>query len=66
MKGFVVSRELNITLIVECRSREDPLIQFADLGSKLFDESSYRLNFDSFWFLASSFSHLNCEVDCSH
>ena len=57
-------RELNITLIVEWRSRDDPLIQLAFLGSRLFDESSYGLNFDSFWFLASSFSNLNCEVDC--
>ena len=41
---FKRCRELNLTLLVEWRSREDPLIQYADEGSRLFDQSSYSLN----------------------
>ena len=37
-------KEADVTLLVEWRSREYPLIQVADSGSRLFDESSYSLN----------------------
>ena len=61
---FNQCRRLNIRLLVEWRSREDPAIQYADQGSRWFDESSYGLNFDSFYFLVSQFSHLDLDVDC--
>ena len=57
-------KELNLTLLVEWRSREDPLIKHADEGSRLFDQSSYSLNFKSFAFLLSHFNYLPLEVDC--
>ena len=53
-----------ITLLVEWRSRDDLVIQVADEGSRLFDESTYGLNFDSFSVLLSFFGHLSLEVDC--
>ena len=51
--------ELNITLLVEWRSRDDPLIAFADVGSRLFDESSYSLDFNSFMRLVEAFPHVS-------
>ena len=64
LKIFNQCRLLNIRLQVKWRSREDPAIQYADQGSRWFDESSYGLNFDSFYFLVSQFSHLDLDVDC--
>ena len=58
------SRDFNFTLLVEWRSREDPLIKFADEGSRLFDQSSYGLNFESFLYVINYFGHLQLEVDC--
>ena len=52
------SRDFNFTLLVEWRSREDPLIKFADEGSRLFDQSSYGLNFESFLYVINYFGHL--------
>ena len=57
-------KEFNVTLLVEWRSREDPLIQVADQGSRLFDESSYSLNHESFMFLLEHFRYLPLDVDC--
>ena len=61
---FLKCRELNIMLIVEWRSRDDPAIQLADEGSRCFDKSSYGLDFDSFLCLVEFFRHLYLEVDC--
>ena len=57
-------RQLNITLLVEWRSREDPLLVHADLGSKMFDQSSFSLDFSSFGAILEFFSHLPLDVDC--
>ena len=40
------------------------MIQVADLGSRLFDESSYSLNRESFEYLLDCFRHLPLSVDC--
>ena len=61
---FMRCRQLNITLLVEWRSREDPYLVHADLGSKLFDPSSFSLDFNSFAALLEYFSHLHLDVDC--
>ena len=57
-------KEHDVTLLVEWKSREDPRIEVADLGSRLFDESSYSLNQESFAFLRHNFRHLPLAVDC--
>ena len=64
LRIFNQCRKLGINLMVEWRSREDPAIQYADQASRWFDESSYGLNFDSFYHLTLQFSHLEFDVDC--
>ena len=51
-------KKWNVRLVVEWRSREDPLLKIADVGSKHFDDSCFSLNFDSFSALMDYFSYL--------
>ena len=61
---FLRCRALQIKLVVEWRSREDPLLKHADEGSRKFDQSSFSLNFESFASLFQHFVDLVLEVDC--
>ena len=61
---YLRCKQLNITLMVEWRSREDPLLVHADIGSKLFDQSSFSLDFSSFSAVLEFFNFLQLDVDC--
>ena len=45
---FLNCRRLNIHLFIEWKPREHPLLVHADWGSRIFDQSSYSLNAESF------------------
>ena len=60
---FKNCRRLNITLFVEWRPRTDPLIVHADYGSRMFDQSSYSLNSESFMAMVEFFN-ISLDVDC--
>ena len=60
---FLACHSLQIFLVVSWRSRDDPLLQVADAGSRDFDGSSYSLDFSSFLVVLESFSYLNLSVD---
>ena len=61
---YLKCRKLNILLIVEWRSRDNPAIQLADEGSPCCNESGYGLDFDLFLCLVEICGHLSLEVDC--
>ena len=60
---FEACKSKEITLIVEWKPREHPLLQHADLGSKSFDLAAYSLDFQSFWVILEFFG-VWIEVDC--
>ena len=60
---FLNCRKWDVRLVVEWRSRDDPLLKIADVGSKDFDDSCYSLDFESFSALMDFFSHLRLDVD---
>ena len=60
---FLNCRKKNITLFVEWKPRTHPLLVHADWGSRLFDQSSYSLDLDSFY-VVLDFFRINIEVDC--
>ena len=60
-------RRLNITLFVEWRSRDDPFLVHADFGSRMFDQSSYSLDYDSFMAMVEFFNfHLDVDGFADH
>ena len=60
---FLSCRTHGILLTVSWRSRNDPLLQIADAGSRDFDGSSFGLDFASFSVILEAFSHVNLSVD---
>ena len=60
---FEACKSKEITLIVEWKPREHPLLQHADLGSKSFDLAAYSLDFQSFVVILEYFD-VWIEVDC--
>ena len=60
---FLSCRTHGILLTVSWRSRNDPLLQIADAGSRDFDGSSFGLDFASFSVILDAFSHVNLTVD---
>lgn len=60
---YLACHALQISLVVSWRSREDPLLQLADAGSRDFDASSFSLDFASFLVILESFSYLDLSVD---
>ena len=60
---FLSCRSHGISLNGSWRSRDDPLLQIADAGSKDFDGSSFSLDFDSFSVVLEAFSYVNLSVD---
>ena len=63
MNIFEACKSKEITLIVEWKPREHPLLQHADLGSKSFDLAAYSLDFQSFVVILEYFE-VWIEVDC--
>ena len=63
LKIFEACKSKEITLVVEWKPREHPLIKHADLGSKSFDLSAYSLDFESFIVILEFFG-VWIEVDC--
>lgn len=59
---FLIWKSLNVKVKVIHLSRNDPIIQFADVESKNFDLHDYSIDFDNFLILCSLFG--NFEVDC--
>ena len=60
---FEACKSKEITLIVEWKPREHPLLQHADLGSKSFDLAAYSLDFQSFLVILEFFN-VWIGVDC--
>ena len=60
---FLSCHAHQILLTVSWRSRDDPLLQIADSGSRDFDGSSFSLDFSSFLVILESFSHVHLSVD---
>ena len=60
---FEACKKKEIELIVEWRSREHPLLQHADLGSKSFDLAAFSLDFQSFLVILEYFN-FSIQVDC--
>ena len=60
---FLACHALQISLTVSWRSRDNPLLQLADAGSRDFDGSSYSLDFSSSSIVMEAFSHVNLTVD---
>ena len=60
---FLSCHSHQISLTVSWRSRDDPLLQIADAGSRDFDGSSISLDFSSSLILMEAFSHVNLTID---
>ena len=60
---FLSCRTHRILLTVSWKSRDDPLLQIADTGSRDFDGSSISLDFASFSVILEAFSHVDLTVD---
>ena len=60
---FLSCRHHQINLAVSWKSREHPLLQIADAGSRDFDGSSFSLDFDSFAVILESFAHVHLSID---
>ena len=55
-------KALDIKLRVEWRSREDPLLQMADLGSKEFDVNDFSLDFETISYIMQKIGPF--DIDC--
>ena len=60
---FDICREKDIELILEWRSRNNPLLCWADEGSKSFDTSAFSLDFSSFLIVLQFISPASINVD---
>ena len=59
---YLNCKKLNITLYAEWKPRNHPLLVHADWGSRMFDQSSYSLNFESFYAMLEFFK-FDIDVD---
>ena len=60
---FLACHSLKIFLVVSWRSRNDPLLQIADSGSRDFDPASFSLDFSSFMVIMDSSAEVDISVD---
>ena len=60
---FLSCHSHQISLTVSWRSRDDPLLQISDSGSRNFDGSSFSLDFSSSSILMEACSHVNLTID---
>ena len=63
VKIFLNCRKFNISLFPEWKPRTDPLLVYADSGSRAFDQSSYSLDMPSFLAVIEFFG-TPLDIDC--
>ena len=61
---FETCRRRNIELKIEWRSRDNPLLSWADSGSKSFDSSAFSLDYSSFLKILEFIHPASINVDC--